>query len=405
MSRKLLNISALALLVGCTSGNVELRAVQTHPDAAVEQNRLLEHARGLFRSGNYALAAQQFRAAIRHDNQNAAAYNGLAACYDQMQRFDLADRYYQEALALAPADRAVRHNYTLSLRMQRRTDEAEAFELETAALERQAVEQRAEALRSEEQVAPSVAPIIVASATIVDVEPEVDPELISAQLVGELAEAVPQITAQAPEEIEPIRPIEARATVQTAELTTSVSLVHDPDEQREWSWQIAQATPSVSRDEAWERIASAVAPAMAMDLVRRPIGRMIASADYGDASLKTTKAGLQASWGIANAEVPAIDQPITVLNGVGRRGQAARMRTHLRTLGASQIRVGDARRMREGTALYFAASDRDEAETLAQAIPIPMEMRERNSNRQITLVLGENSVPFDYMLQARFIAL
>lgn len=267
------------------------------------------------------------------------------------------------------------------------------------------MEQRAEALRSEEQVAPSVAPIIVASATIVDVEPEVDPALISAQLVGELAEAVPQITARAPEEIEPIRAIEARATIQTAEVTTSVSLVHDPDEQREWSWQIAQATPSVSRDEAWERIASAVAPAMAMDLVRRPIGRMIASADYRDASLKTTKAGLQASWGIANVEVPAIDQPITVLNGVGRRGQAARMRTHLRTLGASQIRVGDARRMREGTALYFAASDRDEAETLAQAIPIPMEMRERNSNRHITLVLGENSVPFDYMLQARFIAL
>ena len=394
MTRKLLNISAVALLVGCTSGNVELRAVQTHPDAAVENNRLLDHARGLFRAGNYALAAQQFRAAIRQDNQNAAAYNGLAACYDQMQRFDLADRYYQEALALAPADRAVRHNYALSLRMQRRTAEADAFDLETAALEQQ----------MEQQQASAAEPIIVA-ATIVDVDTPA--ELTSVQTPGELTVAIPRLADSAPADATPIQAVEARSTLQTAAVAAPVRVEHDASQQREWSWRIAQATPTVSRDEAWDRIANAVAPALALQLVRQPVGRMIASAGDPVVSLKAAKNGAEQNLRFASVEARAstIDQPIRILNGVGRRGQAARMRTHLRSLGASEIQVGDAQRRREDSALYFSASNRDQAEALAQVLPIPMEMRERNSRRPITLVLGQNSVPFDYMLQARFIAL
>jgi Flp pilus assembly protein TadD len=50
-----------------------------------------------FHRGNYAIAERFFRDAVEKYPNDAAAWTALAASYDRLQRFDLADRAYANA--------------------------------------------------------------------------------------------------------------------------------------------------------------------------------------------------------------------------------------------------------------------------------------------------------------------
>jgi Flp pilus assembly protein TadD len=53
-----------------------------------------------FRAGNFGLAEMHFRKAVETNAGNPEAWLGLAAAYDEMKRFKLADRAYGEAIKL-----------------------------------------------------------------------------------------------------------------------------------------------------------------------------------------------------------------------------------------------------------------------------------------------------------------
>jgi tetratricopeptide (TPR) repeat protein len=53
-----------------------------------------------FRSNNFGLAEKSFRSAAEHHPNDAEAWVGLAASYDRLHRFDLADRAYAEAVRI-----------------------------------------------------------------------------------------------------------------------------------------------------------------------------------------------------------------------------------------------------------------------------------------------------------------
>ena len=57
----------------------------------------LEKAQAHFARGEFGLAEKNFRSAIESDSQNSEAWLGLAASYDQLARFDMADRSYKRA--------------------------------------------------------------------------------------------------------------------------------------------------------------------------------------------------------------------------------------------------------------------------------------------------------------------
>ena len=50
-----------------------------------------------YRANNFGLAERYFRRAAELHPRDAEAWLGLGACYDQLRRFDLADRAYREA--------------------------------------------------------------------------------------------------------------------------------------------------------------------------------------------------------------------------------------------------------------------------------------------------------------------
>lgn len=53
-----------------------------------------------FRAGAYGLAEEKFRKAVEVTPGDAEAWVGLAASYDQLRRFELADKAYERALSL-----------------------------------------------------------------------------------------------------------------------------------------------------------------------------------------------------------------------------------------------------------------------------------------------------------------
>jgi len=50
-----------------------------------------------YRANNFGLAERYFRRAAELHPRDAEVWLGLGACYDQLRRFDLADRAYREA--------------------------------------------------------------------------------------------------------------------------------------------------------------------------------------------------------------------------------------------------------------------------------------------------------------------
>lgn len=53
-----------------------------------------------YRAGNFGIAERYFRRATELHPRDAEAWVGLAAAYDRLRRFDLADRAYDQAIAI-----------------------------------------------------------------------------------------------------------------------------------------------------------------------------------------------------------------------------------------------------------------------------------------------------------------
>jgi Flp pilus assembly protein TadD len=79
-------------------------AVDPYPDGEV-----LKVAQVQFTEGNYGHAARYYERAVEISPNNAEAWLGLAASYDRVRRFELADRAYREAGRLI-GDRAEYYN-------------------------------------------------------------------------------------------------------------------------------------------------------------------------------------------------------------------------------------------------------------------------------------------------------
>jgi Flp pilus assembly protein TadD len=57
----------------------------------------LSHGKRFYREGAYGLAERHFRRAVEQQPRDAESWIGLAASYDRLKRFDLADRAYAQA--------------------------------------------------------------------------------------------------------------------------------------------------------------------------------------------------------------------------------------------------------------------------------------------------------------------
>lgn len=63
-----------------------------------------------YRSGDYGLAEEQYRKAVEVTPRDAEAWLGLAASYDQLRRFDLADQAYEQVFKMSSNDPVMLNN-------------------------------------------------------------------------------------------------------------------------------------------------------------------------------------------------------------------------------------------------------------------------------------------------------
>ena len=90
-------VVTLLILTGCGTA--------THPSLNSAEHfwpstEPVKNAKKYFRNGNFGLAEKHYRLAVEKTPRSAEAWLGLAASYDQLRRFDLADKAYTSARQL-----------------------------------------------------------------------------------------------------------------------------------------------------------------------------------------------------------------------------------------------------------------------------------------------------------------
>lgn len=125
-SGKLIVIAMLcALLAGCegfaatkTGAAPDLTTATVAQPAYPQPGDDLGLGKWHFRAGNFGLSEQHFRRVVEANAASGEGWLGLAAAYDQLRRFDLADRAYTQAVKVVGAKPAVLNNrgYSYMLR-------------------------------------------------------------------------------------------------------------------------------------------------------------------------------------------------------------------------------------------------------------------------------------------------
>jgi len=136
--RLVLSSVCLFALVGCettaeTTGTVVARKNDTPTSTGImgeDPRDDVNLGKKHYRDNAFGLAEQHFRRAVEKGPNDLEAWIGLAASYDKLKRFDLADRAYAQALNIAGPTPEILNNqgYSYLLRGDRRRARATLLE-------------------------------------------------------------------------------------------------------------------------------------------------------------------------------------------------------------------------------------------------------------------------------------
>ncbi|PBB33896.1 hypothetical protein [Mesorhizobium sp. WSM3868] len=127
--------AAVLMITGCTTNS----SVDTTKTTAIQATAKdvsaadLTEGKAQFREANFGLAEQHFRKAVELKADNAEAWMGLAASYDELGRFDFADRAYAQLLRVAGRKPQIVNNMGYSQLLRGNKKKARALLLEAKA--------------------------------------------------------------------------------------------------------------------------------------------------------------------------------------------------------------------------------------------------------------------------------
>lgn len=102
-------LAAVTALAGCANQDFETTAALTDGALPHAANPMHE-GHQQFTAGHFGLAADAYALSIERDPTNAEGWLGLAASYDQIRRFDEADRAYAKAQELVGPTPSILNN-------------------------------------------------------------------------------------------------------------------------------------------------------------------------------------------------------------------------------------------------------------------------------------------------------
>src|SRR6185436_13165938 len=138
--KRIFQLAALGLLVAACQPSAENRLLQesgmTMEDAKFyPSDEYIRMAKVNFRNGDYGLAEKNYRKAVEVTPKDAEAWLGLAASYDRLRRFDLADNAYKQVLQLGYNNAVVLNNAGYSQLLRGDLKSARRFLLKAYELE------------------------------------------------------------------------------------------------------------------------------------------------------------------------------------------------------------------------------------------------------------------------------
>ncbi|RUU77566.1 hypothetical protein [Mesorhizobium sp. M7A.F.Ca.MR.362.00.0.0] len=124
-------MAAVLMMSGCTTSGVDTtKTTAIQPAANDTETSDLAQGKAQFRDANYGLAEKHFRKAVELKADNAEAWMGLAASYDELGRFDFADRAYGQLLKVAGRKPQIVNNMGYSQLLRGNRKKAKALLLE-----------------------------------------------------------------------------------------------------------------------------------------------------------------------------------------------------------------------------------------------------------------------------------
>jgi len=154
-------IIATAACSGPQKGVLSIRPVNQQASGPAQD--ALERGDVLFSRGEYALALDAFRRAVRSDPTDAHGLNGVAISYAAMGRHDLAREFFELALSRAPEDQRIARNFARSLSAQGFNSEADALLAQARAVPKGAIVIARPALAQLASAVPVSSPVRTAS--------------------------------------------------------------------------------------------------------------------------------------------------------------------------------------------------------------------------------------------------
>jgi Flp pilus assembly protein TadD len=118
---------------GSTSPTPSSDAAKVRNFTPSDPNDELSLGKENFREGNYGLAERYFRKAVETGPNDAEAWLGLAASYDRLRRFDMADRAYEELIKVGGPTPEILNNRGYSYMLRGQFDRAREILLRAAA--------------------------------------------------------------------------------------------------------------------------------------------------------------------------------------------------------------------------------------------------------------------------------
>ena len=138
--KEIIPLAALGLLVAACQPSAENRLLlesgMTMEDPKFyPSDEYIRMAKVNFRNGDYGLAERNYRKAVEVTPKDAEAWLGLAASYDRLRRFDLADKAFERVLQLGYNNAAVLNNAGYSQLLRGDLKSARRFLLKAYELE------------------------------------------------------------------------------------------------------------------------------------------------------------------------------------------------------------------------------------------------------------------------------
>jgi len=393
---------AMLLLSACGGEQMAIKSIPA-PVSAVAKPvpaRIAE-ARGFLVTGNVGLAIESFRKAQRDDPTSADALTGLAQCYEQMGRYELARRYHEEALALAPKDPVLLTGLARSLDEQGLKADAAAVRKEAVALVRTPVAAVAKPLPARPVAAPVPAmarsqKLALASASPPKPAPAAPQPVKVVVPAAKPASAPPQAPKPVVAEAEPAaapKPLVTEAKpAPTPEPVLAAGIGSVTMTLPPLPAPVNKKAPETPRPALPEPIRVAALPAdrprlerlslVEVALVTRSVPmRQPLIADRQRTSTTVRWVPLRQTQQVAS---------IRLLNAARHEGLAARTRVALARNGWKQVSIGDASKVRERSLILYSEASAPVARKLAAKFGFMIAREARPG--PITILLGRDAV-------------